>query len=185
MNSKTIKPEQTEINLRICIRIISYFCIWLAFKAGLSFAPSYEYFNIIREYYLITLICSFGTAILFEILSFHFISYTMEERKIVSRSGIFWKSVVNIPYKKITNIDTEQGPLQRIFGIGNISIQTAGSGESIGEASLVGLKNFSELKDEMLEISEKSLESTSEETEQLIQEQILAELKKISASLKH
>jgi len=109
----------------------------------------------------------------------------MEERKIVSRSGIFWKSVVNIPYKKITNIDTEQGPLQRIFGIGNISIQTAGSGESIGEASLVGLKNFSELKDEMLEISEKSLESTSEETEQLIQEQILAELKKISASLKH
>ena len=188
MNSRTIKPEQTEVFLRAFVGIIWFFCVWLALKIGLSFLPSGRFINFIREYYLIFLIGLYGGGIFIETLCFHFISYSLEERKIVSRKGIFWKSVVDVPYNKITNIDTKQGPLQRIFGIGDISIQTAGSGESTGEACLIGLKNFSKLKNEMLNIAEESLKSTSESTEtteQPIQEQILAELKKISAALKH
>jgi len=59
-----------------------------------------------------------------------------------------------VPYNRVTNIDVLQGPLSRKFGLGKISIQTAGfsagsSGGSakVAEAVILGIKNFEEVKD--------------------------------------
>lgn len=43
------------------------------------------------------------------------------------RKGIFSKSEVVIPFARITNYATDQNIFDRIFGVGNFRVETAGS----------------------------------------------------------
>jgi len=58
-----------------------------------------------------------------------------------------------VPFRTITNISTTAGPLDRIFGIGNINIETAGySGPRQGpEEKLEGFEFYEELRDFILQ----------------------------------
>lgn len=54
-------------------------------------------------------------------------SYTVDERGIEIRHGVFWRSVQNVPRSRVQHIDVSQGPLDRRFGLGKLSIYTAGT----------------------------------------------------------
>ena len=58
----------------------------------------------------------------------HF-SETLEvyEDRLMYRKGIISKSEVVIPFSKITNYSADQNLFDRIFGVGNFQIETAGS----------------------------------------------------------
>ncbi|NIW13281.1 MAG: PH domain-containing protein, partial [Candidatus Thorarchaeota archaeon] len=46
------------------------------------------------------------------------------------QKGIFNRTRKHVPFRTITNISTKSGPLDRLFGIGSVNIETAGfSGE--------------------------------------------------------
>jgi len=60
------------------------------------------------------------------------ISYAIEDDAVRGQSGVFWKRYVTVPFVKITNINITQGPLQRVYDIGTIHIQTAGAGGNQG-----------------------------------------------------
>jgi uncharacterized membrane protein YdbT with pleckstrin-like domain len=69
--------------------------------------------------------------------------------------GVFWKRRATVPYTKVTNVDTTQGPLERYFGFGSVHVQTAGAGGAQGakaEVCLAGIKEFSQLKDIVLKL---------------------------------
>ena len=82
------------------------------------------------------------------------LEYVIESDAIQTRSGVFWKKRVTIPYTKVTNIDVTQWPVQRMFNIGTLHVQTAGAGGTGGgraEAKLVGVRDLDGLKDTIIE----------------------------------
>lgn len=54
--------------------------------------------------------------------------YVMSDRSIRIRRGIWIIHETTITFENIQNVTVKQGPLQRWFGIANVSIETAGGG---------------------------------------------------------
>ena len=118
------------------------------------------------------------------------ITYVLEDDKITVKKGVWWKTKSFVPYNRITNINIYQGPISRRFGLGKLSIQTAGfsgtssSGGRVAEAVIFGIKNFEEIKDIVINFV-KGMEPEAIEAEaetkptKGINHQILSELRKI------
>jgi len=122
------------------------------------------------------------------------ITYVLEDDKITVTRGVWWKTKSFVPYNRITNINIYQGPISRRFGLGKLSIQTAGfsgtssSGVKVAEAVIFGVKNFEEIKD-IINNFVKGLKPQAIEAEaetkptKDINQQILTELRKIRRTL--
>jgi len=85
------------------------------------------------------------------------IRYLFSESEMTVDMGVWWKHKSIVPYNRVTNIDVVQGPLSRRFGLGRVSIQTAGSSaggagssHKVAEAVILGVKNSDEVKDFVL-----------------------------------
>ena len=76
---------------------------------------------------------------------------TMPE--IYVKKGILRITRKHVPFRTITNISTTAGPFDRIFGIGNVFIETAGySGQRSGpEEKLEGFEFYEEVRDFILQ----------------------------------
>jgi len=82
------------------------------------------------------------------------IRYVLDGDKVVVMKGVWWRNKSFVPYNRITNVNIFQGPVSRRFGLGKVSIQTAGfssaggsGGGKVAEAVIFGIKNFEEVKD--------------------------------------
>ncbi len=74
------------------------------------------------------------------------LKYEILEDEVIVRAGIITKSVKHVPYRTVTNLTVRRGILDRLFGLGSLSIQTAGmSGTNVPEERLVGLVNVQEV----------------------------------------
>ncbi|MCW3994067.1 MAG: PH domain-containing protein [Candidatus Bathyarchaeota archaeon] len=122
------------------------------------------------------------------------ITYVLEDDKITVTRGVWWKTKSFVPYNRITNINIYQGPISRRFGLGRLSIQTAGfsgtssSGAKVAEAVIFGVKNFEEIKDVIINyvkgIRPEAIEAEAEtQPTKGMNQQILAELRKIRKAL--
>ena len=70
-------------------------------------------------------------------IDYRYHTYCVDERGIEIRHGVFWRSVENVPRSRVQHIDVSQGPLERRFGLGKLSIYTAGT-----EYALVALRGL-------------------------------------------
>jgi hypothetical protein len=118
------------------------------------------------------------------------IKYVFEDDKIVVTKGVWWKTKSVVPYNRITNINVYQGPISRHFGLAKLAIQTAGfsgvsrQGYRTAEAEIVGIKNFEETKDFVMNfvrgIRPQAVEAEAEtRAPGNINEQVLQELRRI------
>jgi membrane protein YdbS with pleckstrin-like domain len=73
------------------------------------------------------------------------IRYEIHTDEIIVSMGIITKTVKHVPFRTVTNLTVTRGPIDRLFGIGSLSIQTAGSGSVIPEEKLVGLSDTQEV----------------------------------------
>jgi len=84
------------------------------------------------------------------------IKYLLTNEEVVVTKGIWWKTKSVVPYNRITNINTYQGPISRRLGLGKLAIQTAGfsgvasSGYKTAEAEIIGRRDFEEVKNLVL-----------------------------------
>ena len=122
------------------------------------------------------------------------IAFTLGQDRIIFQRGVWWKRKSFVPYNRITNVDTIQGPISRAFGLGKVMIQTAGysatagsQGSIFAEASIFGVKNFEAIKDTILGFISKqrpiAVEGAPEQIQGDIGVQILQELRKIREHL--
>lgn len=76
---------------------------------------------------------------------------TMPE--IYVKKGIVSITRKHVPFRTITNIGTVAGPLDRLFGIGKVEVETAGySGQRMGpEVKLIGISFYEEVRDFILQ----------------------------------
>jgi len=82
------------------------------------------------------------------------LQYIIDDDTVKAQGGVLWKRYVTIPFTKITNLDITQGPVQRIFGIGTIHVQTAGASGQQGakaELRMLGVRNLQEVKERIME----------------------------------
>ena len=56
--------------------------------------------------------------------------FALRERDLWIRQGILVRSVSVIPYRRLQFVDTEQGPLARLFGLSELVVHTAAPGTS-------------------------------------------------------
>jgi uncharacterized membrane protein YdbT with pleckstrin-like domain len=79
------------------------------------------------------------------------LKYELSSEDLRVEGGVFWKRKKVIPFHKITNLNTLQGPFERSFGLGHLNIQTAGHGANTSpEGKLVGLTDFDKIKEEVM-----------------------------------
>lgn len=54
--------------------------------------------------------------------------YAVRERDILYRSGVLWRSVRAVPFNRVQHTKTDSTPLDRRFGLANLSVFPAGGG---------------------------------------------------------
>ncbi|MFH1316981.1 MAG: PH domain-containing protein [Candidatus Woesearchaeota archaeon] len=116
-------------------------------------------FPIILLFSIVTLnimiILTFGSALLIldfiiiylTYLSIRMRSYIIQNYRILSKSGIFYKKQVSIIYGKINHISYTQGMLNKMFNNGNVQLFTTGSSNL--ELNLKDMKEFNQFYDQL------------------------------------
>ena len=66
------------------------------------------------------------------------------------RHGVWWKHMQAIPWARVQHADVSQGPVQRMYGVGTLTVHTAGTSNS--SVNLGGLSHevAIELRDEII-----------------------------------
>ena len=54
-------------------------------------------------------------------------SYRLDGQGIEIARGVIWRSIVHVPVSRVQHTDVSQGPLQRRYGLGTLTIYTAGT----------------------------------------------------------
>ena len=81
-------------------------------------------------------------AVLFMEPYFRSLRYEIHEEQVIMQVGVITRSVKYVPFRTVTNMTIKRDPLDRLFGLGSLEIQTAGiSGTNQAEQHLVGLED--------------------------------------------
>ena len=118
------------------------------------------------------------------------IKYVLGKDEITVTRGVWWTTKSVVPYNRITNISIYQGPISRSLRLGKLAIQTAGfsgvssSGHKTAEAELIGISNFEEIKDHIMNVVKgmkpQAVEAEAEtRSSRDLNEQVLEELRRI------
>ena len=67
-------------------------------------------------------------------------AYVIQPHRVVAKSGILYKKQVSVVFSKVDHINLSQGPLNKIFGTGNVSVNTTGSSKP--EMVVRNIKDF-------------------------------------------
>ena len=54
--------------------------------------------------------------------------YVVREKDLLHKSGVLWRSVKAVPFNRVQHTKTDSGPLDRRFGLANLSVFPAGAG---------------------------------------------------------
>jgi uncharacterized protein len=113
---------------------------------------------------LVLLVITLGIAWLLAKLSYKYYRYELKEDGFRKESGVIWKRYVTIPYERIQNVDIYRGLLDRILGLSDLHIQTAGfsgyggrlGGNSEGRLPGLDPQTAERLRDELVRRSKGS-----------------------------
>jgi membrane protein YdbS with pleckstrin-like domain len=70
-------------------------------------------------------------------IEYRFTSYRVDAEGLEIRRGVYFRAVTTVPRSRIQHTDVSQGPLQRRFELGTLTVHTAGSQSA--EVDLPGL----------------------------------------------
>ena len=70
---------------------------------------------------------TFVLAVIWPALSHRNTSWRLDEEGLEIRHGVLWKHRLVVPLGRVQHADVSQGPLQRQFGVGTLTIHTAGT----------------------------------------------------------
>lgn len=65
------------------------------------------------------------------VLEYRHSRYRIDEQLIEIETGVLWRTSIAVPRSRVQHLDVTQGPLQRRYGLGVLSIYTAGTEHSL------------------------------------------------------
>lgn len=60
-------------------------------------------------------------------VAYRYAAWRLGARELEIRRGVLWRSVIVVPRSRIQHSDVSQGPLERLHGLGTLSVFTAGT----------------------------------------------------------
>lgn len=75
--------------------------------------------------------------IVWPVISVPRMGYTVRDRDILYKSGVFWQTVTVVPFNRIQHVEKSSTPLDRRFGVATLQLFTAGG--SGGDLKIHGL----------------------------------------------
>jgi len=66
------------------------------------------------------------------------------------RRGVWWRHRIIVPHSRMQHSDIEQGPLQRLFSLATLVINTAGTEDASVQLSGLTLETAERLRDELM-----------------------------------
>jgi len=66
------------------------------------------------------------------------------------RHGVWWKHMHAVPWSRVQHADVTQGPLQRMYGVGTLTVHTAGTANSSVNLSGLSHEVAIQLRDEII-----------------------------------
>ncbi len=149
MDLSVIRPEKEQRSIMFIVWGIVLVLVSICMMPLIIFIPEIEgkiIFSILLSIFLLVMaLWAFWIPVYFKTLE-----YSIDFEAIKMNRGVFWKRRVNVPYHKITNVDVSQGPLERMYNLGTIHVQTAGAGGAqggIAELRMNGVRELERLKD--------------------------------------
>lgn len=87
-------------------------------------------------------------------LAYRHTSYRLSPRGLVIRRGVLWRSIAHVPRSRVQHTDVSQGPLERYFELGTLTVHTAGT--QFASVSLDGLAHTTaeQIRDVLIEAGE-------------------------------
>lgn len=79
------------------------------------------------------------------------LEYSLDNGVLTAKGGVIFKKVSSIPIEKVTDVVLFSNPIQNLFHIWTVKVQTAGSGQRAAEISLLGLKSPEAARNEIIE----------------------------------
>ncbi len=95
---------------------------------------------------LMIVLLSCGLTALFAYLSWSKFRYGIGERDIVIESGVFNRVRRSIPLARVQDVNIEQGPLARLFGLAKVKIETGGGQKDEGLLDSLSLEEADHLR---------------------------------------
>jgi uncharacterized protein len=77
--------------------------------------------------------------------------YAIRETDLWIRRGVFWVTVSVIPFTRLQFVDTQQGPLDRLFGLARLVVHTAALGTS-GQLPGLEVAQAEQLRDRLAQV---------------------------------
>jgi len=93
----------------------------------------------------IVLLLQLANLIIYPIIEYIQWSYLIDDDRIEIKKGIFWRSHTVIPISRIQHVSSKSGPMQNIFGLATVEINTAGGVHTIDEVSKATAAQICEL----------------------------------------
>lgn len=94
-------------------------------------------------------------------------AYLIDNDRIEIKKGIIWRTHTVIPISRIQHVCTKSGPLQNMFGLASVDINTAGGVHTIEELNKKTAEEICELLKNIvnIKVAEQRAKETAENTE--------------------
>lgn len=79
---------------------------------------------------VVCLLITFGAILLITYKQHAYRGYALRQHDIIYKSGVIFRSITTLPFKRVQHCEVEQGPIDRRFGLAALSIFTAGGSAS-------------------------------------------------------
>lgn len=76
---------------------------------------------------LVLVIATTSLSLWWPAVAYRHASYRLTARALEIRRGVLWRSVIDVPRSRIQHSDVSQGPIERLHGLGTLSVFTAGT----------------------------------------------------------
>ena len=80
------------------------------------------------------------------------ITYAIDDKWLYAEGGVFWKRRSRLPISRVQMVDVNQGPWQRVYGLGSLRVFTAATGQSTAELSDQNIENAEQVRDYVLKL---------------------------------
>lgn len=95
----------------------------------------------------IWLMVLFVPAVLGAVAKYLSFRYRLADDELVIRAGILTRNERHVPYARIQNIDLSQNPIHRLFGVADVTIETAGGNEPEARMQVLSLPAVEHLRE--------------------------------------
>lgn len=66
-------------------------------------------------------------AIVWPKIAYRYLKWRLDQDGLEIQRGVIWRHRIAVPRARVQHADVSQGPLQRMFGIGTLTVHTAGT----------------------------------------------------------